>query len=281
MKQPDAWTRHAQNIIASGRRPHFAPSEEVLTIQRRRIDDAVARHGAGCRAVVLGATPELADLALAAGCQVLRVDSNPAMFDAAARRRTVADRRKETVVVGDWLHMAAVADGAADIVLGDSSLNNVPHADMQAMLAELARITRAGSMISMRQIVLPDAPVAACEFDAIVAAFRAGSIGQDQFHWGLRFYGFAASAYDPETHVLDARRVFAEIASCHAAGLLTGPEFDFLMRRKTEIRHTVYRRSEQRRLLERLGACEDVAPSGSCARELFGVYLVRVGEPAR
>lgn len=281
MKQPEIWARHARAVIASGRRPHFAPSEEILAIMRERVEAFVARRGAGCLALILGATPELADLALTAGCRVLRIDCNPAMFEAAAGRQTVADRRNETAVIGDWLHLDMIADGAADIVLGDSSLNNVPHAEMAQLLRELARITRPGSLLCLRQIVLPDRPVAAYEFPAALAAFRDARITRDEFYRMLRFYSFAAEAYDADSRVLDARLVFAAIRRRHEAGALTAAEHEFLVGRYGEIRHTVYPCAEQRRLLEALGACELVSPmfaGGSC--DLFKVFVIRVGAAA-
>jgi hypothetical protein len=282
VKQPEVWTRIARNIIATGKHPHFAPEEEILAVMRERVFDHAAKQGAGCRAVILGATPELADMALNAGCRVTRIDCNPAMFESAAGRRTVMERQRETIVIGDWLDMHAIGDGGADLVLGDSALNNVPHEDMGRLLAELSRITHPGSMIALRQIVLPDSPVAAYEFPAAVASFRCGDITDTEFHRMLRFYSFVAEAYDPVQRLLDARRVFAEIRFRHEAGLLTDGEFNFLIGRYSEIRHTVYRLAEQRRLLETLGDCELASPAiERSARFLFQVFAIRVGrQPA-
>lgn len=281
MKQPEAWAQHARAAIASGRRPHFAPSDDILAIMRERVEAFVARRGAGCLAVILGATPELADMALTAGCRVLRIDCNPAMFEAAAGRQTVADRCNETAAIGDWLHLDMIANGAADIVLGDSSLNNVPHAEMAQLLRELARITRPGSLLCLRQIVLPDEAVPAYEFPAALAAWRGARIARDEFYRMLRFYSFAVGAYDADNRVLDARLVFAEIHRRHAAGDLTDAEHEFLVSRDSEIRHTVYPCAEQRRLLEALGACEVVSPKFAGGRcDLFKVFVIKVGEAA-
>ena len=277
MKQPEVWTQIARRIIATGKRPHFAPEEEILTVLREHVFKHVARHGKGCRAVILGATPELADMTLNAGCRVTRIDCNPVMFESAARRRTVTDLGAETVLIDDWLHMQAIGDGEADLVLGDSSLNNVPHEDMNRLLAELSRITHPGSMIALRQIVLPDAPVAAYEFPEAVAAFHGGRITDTEFHRMLRFYSFIDDAYDPEQHLLDARKVFAGIRRRHEEGLLSDGEFEFLMSRYSEVRHTVYRLAEQRRLLETLGQCEQASPAiESSARYLFQVFAIHV-----
>lgn len=279
MKQPDVWARFARNIVTTGKRPHFAPSEEILAIFRERLAAFVAERDRDFLAVILGATPELADIALTAGCRVVRIDSNPAMFDAAAGRQTVADRKAETLVIGDWLHMQGIRDGEADIVLGDSSLNNVPHEDMTRLFAELARITRPGSMLVLRQIVLPDQPCPDYDFTPALAAFRAGNITADDFHRRLRFYSFNSGAYDPVPRILDAQRVFSEIRCKHEAQELTGEEFDFLMSRHSEIRHTICRFTEQQRLFESLGACEAI-PAGlaDSARDLFKVFVIRIGK---
>jgi ubiquinone/menaquinone biosynthesis C-methylase UbiE len=278
MKQPDVWAQFARTIVTTGKRPHFAPSEEILAIMRERLVAFVAERGRGCLAVILGATPELADIALTAGCRVVRIDSNPAMFEAAAGRQTVADRNAETLVIGDWLHMQGINDGEAEMVLGDSSLNNVPHEDMARLFAELARITRPGSMLVLRQIVLPDQQYPDYDFTPALAAFRAGSITADDFHRRLRFYAFNAGAYDPVLRILDASRIFAEIRCKHEEGSLTKQEFAFLMTRKSEIRHTLYGFAEQQRLFASLGACEAI-PAGlaDSARDLFKVFVIRVG----
>lgn len=279
MKQPEVWTRIAQNILATGKRPHFAPEDEILAVMRERVFDHVGRQGGGCRAIILGATPELADMALEAGCEVTRIDCNPAMFESATGRQTIKDRQGETIVVGDWLDMRAIGNGEAGLVLGDSSLNNVPHEDMNRLLAELARITHPGSMIALRQIVLPDSPLAAYEFPAATASFRRGDITAIEFHRSLRFYSFVTEAYDHAHHMLDASLVFAEVRRKHEAGQLTDGEFEFLMDRYSEVRHTIYRLAEQRRLLESLGHCESASPAiESSARFLFQVFAVHVGQ---
>lgn len=278
MKQPDVWARFARTIVTTGKRPHFAPSEAILAILRERLANCVAERGRACLAVVLGATPELADIALAAGCRLVRIDSNPAMFEAAAGRQAVADRNGETIVIGDWLHMQGIRNGEADIVLGDSSLNNVPHEDMAQLFAELARITRPGSLFALRQIVLPDQPCPDYDFPSALAAFRESRITEDDFHRRLRFYSFNAAAYDPALRILDAHSVFAEIRRKREEEKLTETEFNFLMTRCSEIRHTIYGFAEQQRLFETLGACEAI-PAGltGSARDLFKVFVIRVG----
>jgi hypothetical protein len=185
--QASEWARKAQRILAGGETPHFAPDADMLALQQCRVVAHLAAHGANGNALVLGATPELADLALGLGLSVISVDCSAEMFSAAARRRGFSSLTRETEIVGNWLDMGTVASGSMDIVLGDASLNNVPHRQMPAILAEITRVTRRGSLVSLRQIVLPDAAVQEYEFPNALAALRAGHIGLHDFDRILRF----------------------------------------------------------------------------------------------
>jgi hypothetical protein len=275
--QAGEWERKAQRILATGELPHFAPDADMLALQRRRVTAHISTWGSNGTALILGATPELADLALGEGLRVVSVDRSAGMFAAAARRRGLSDPARETWIVGDWLDMGAIARGSMDVVLGDASLNNVPHRQIPALLDEIARITRTGSLISLRQIVLPDAAVAEYEFAEALAALRAGSISLHDFDRIVRFYSFHSAAFDPGRHLLDACRVFEAIREKRNSGELNGDEFDFLMKRYSEIKHTVYRLSEQQRQLDRLGACEvDLLPASCRFRRLMAHFAVTV-----
>ena len=275
--QAGEWNRKARCIIATGEQPHFAPDADILAIMRRQVAAHAAASGPDSTALILGATPELADLALLEGLRVISVDCSAAMFEAAARRRQVTDPRRETAIVANWLDMSAIVGGEIDIVLGDAALNNVPHEQMAAMLDEIARVTHPGSLISLRQIALPDGHVPEYEFPNALAALRAGRISKHDFDRALRFYSFVSLALDPAHHSLDARRVFELIREKRATAELSADEFDFLMSRCSGVRHTVYGLSEQVRLLERLGTCKvEMLPESCFYRGLMAVFAVQV-----
>lgn len=276
-QQDDEWERKARHIMVTGQVPHFAPDADMLDIMRHHLQEHVEEKGAGGMALVLGATPELADLALEAGLRVVCVDRNAAMFAAAAQRRRCRDAERETLVVADWLDMSMLGAGSIEVVLGDAALNNLPHEQMDAMLMELARVTSPGGRLLLRQLMLPDTEVPQYGFERARAALRAGQIGLHDFDRALRFCAFNAQALDPQRHELDARRVFAIVRDMYAAGELSAEEFNFLMGRQSEIRHTVYRVSEQLLLLGRLGTCEIARLPPTCFfRDLMAIFVVRV-----
>lgn len=278
MRQADEWARQAARLTATGEAPHFAPSPEEVAVHARHL--AAALRGAGPLTVlVLGATPELADLVLAQGCRLIRVDASGAMLAAARGRERVRERSREMVVQGDWLDMQAIPDDGIDVVLGDAALNNVSHGDMPRLFAELRRVTRPGSTFSLKQIVLPDGDQEACDFNHAVRMYRSGGATPREFYLALRFCGFLSRAYEPESHTLNAEQVFAGIRERFRSGLLSATEFEFLYARRGRLRHTVYTQSRQREMFQdNLGDCRVVYPSTSPVyRSVFHLYRVRRG----
>lgn len=275
MQRSNEWTRQARRILASKRRPHFAPAFEVLAVYQSHLELARARFGKP-RVLVLGATPELADLALSNECRVYRVDSNQAMFEAGRERQQFSDRSNETIICGDWLNMDMIGDGMIDLVMGDAAVNQIPHAGMRALFGELIRITHTGSMFSLKQIVMPDDKVSEFEFCSALRTYRSGKITANEFYETLRFYCFLSEAYDPVACVLDAEKVFSAIRCKYEAGELSQDVFEFLYARRGKLRHTVYSKTEQRNLFQaHLGDCKLVYPKRSFVYEnIYNMFLI-------
>ena len=277
MQQSNEWSRQAERILANRHRPHFAPAREVLEIYQSHLEVVRGEFGKPT-VLILGATPELADLALSYECRVYRVDSNQAMFAAARERQQFSDRSNETVVCSDWLDMGVIAGGTVDLVMGDAAVNQIPHTRMKELFGELRRITHPGSMLSLKQIVMPDAKVSAFQFDNTVRAYRAGRITSTEFYKILRFYCFLGEAYDPRTRVLNAEKVFATIKTRYEAGVLSPDEFEFLYARRGKLRHSVYTKTGQCKLFQdHLGDCRRVYPTHSFVYEnIYNMFLITV-----
>lgn len=277
MQQTSEWTRQAGRILASRRRPHFAPAREVLKVYQSHIETARQCFDVP-RVLVLGATPELADLALSSGCLVYRVDSNQAMFEAAAGRQQYPERSDETIICGDWLNMDMIGDGMVDLVMGDAAVNQIPHDRMGDLFAELTRITHPGSLFSLKQIVMPDDKVAGFDFRKTVHAYRTDRITADEFYEILRFYCFLDDAYNADSRVLDAGKVFSAIRSRYEAGELDQDVFEFVYARRGSLQHTVYVKTEQYKLFQSyLGDCRLVYPRRSFVYEnIYNMFFISV-----
>lgn len=277
--QPGEWERKARRLAETQVKPHFAPSPEILAIFRRRLQARQANHDPAT-ALVLGATPELVDAAVANGLRPIVVDRSATMLDAALARCSLTTRPGEARIVADWRSMNSIADASIDVVLGDAALNNVAHEATNDVLRELARVTRPGGFLLLRQIVLPDTGIEAYEWKNALERLRSGQIDLDAFDRVLRFYSFNSLALDTTRHAIDARHVFACIREKFDAGELRSDEFDFLLGRYSEVCHTVYGASEQALQLGRLGRCEvERLPESVFYRDLMAVFVVEVGRP--
>jgi SAM-dependent methyltransferase len=275
MQPKDEWTKQAERILASGTRPHFAPRKETFIVHQSLINTIRKQHRRP-RALVLGATPELADFALEQQCIVYRVDNNPAMFAAAKVRESVAERSNETIIHSDWLNMDVLQNGQIDFVMGDASLNNVPIGQMTQVLSELKRVTHTGSIFSLKQIILTDEAMQHYSFVNALTSYREGSLTDEEFYLILRFHSFQHEAYDSTSYTLDAGIVFEVIRREHDKGRLTDDEYSIFAQRRGALKHTVYRKSEQIKLFrELLGDTDVVYPNDGCVyQDIFNMYSI-------
>lgn len=275
MDQKNEWSKQAERILVTGKTPHFAPRKETLKVHLSLINSIKEQHKKPA-VVILGATPELANLALEQQCIVYRVDNNPAMFAAAKPRETIAQRDNESIIHSNWSDINTLANGQIDFVMGDASLNNVPVAQMHQVLNELNRITHSGSVFSLKQIVISDVVIDDYTFENSVTAYRKGLLTDDEFYLILRFYSFHHLAYDPEAHILDAGIVFDAIQQQHVNARLNDDEYEIFAQRRGALKHTVYKKTEQTNLFnEFLGDTDVLYPNDSCVyRDIFNMFSI-------
>lgn len=275
MCQKDEWSRQAERILATGASPHFAPKEDTLAVHQSHINHIKEQHSRP-NVLVLGATPELADLALEHQCVVYRVDNNPAMFAAAKSLESITERNNEIIIHNDWLNMHLLDDNQIDLVMGDASLNNVPMAQMTQVLCELKRVTHSGSIFSLKQIVFSDDAIENYTFENAVASYRNGLLTEEEFYLIVRFYSFQHEAYDSTAHFLDASVVFDAIHREYVGGRLTDDEYAIFDSRRGSLKHTVYRKTEQMNLFrELIGDTSVIYPNDSCVyRDIFNMFSI-------
>lgn len=168
--------------------PPLRPNHEVVAEMRRQIGVPVGR------ALLLGVTPELADIAP----ELVAVDWNPAMVMNLWPGNTVS----RCAIVGNWLH-SNFASGSFAVCIGDGSLNAVAYPDEMATLCrELARGLDSGGKLVLRVFTAPETgeTVAAVRD----AAWRGAIKSFHGFKWRLAM-AVAAQASQPN---LAMHRVF-------------------------------------------------------------------------
>ena len=139
-------------------RPPLRPTADVV----RALGKAIGGHDA--RVLLLGVTPELADL----GGETVALDISEGMIadvwpgDTAARR----------AVLGDWRAMPDLG-APFSAVIGDGSLSSIDDRDYPALFSEFERVLAPGARLAIR---LYEAPEIGESLEAVGRAALAGEI---------------------------------------------------------------------------------------------------------
>lgn len=171
------WNAYAArwSLIGPPLRPSPADVDYVKGSVRRLLSESTE----GQRALLLGVTPELAQIDWRPPLRLLAVDRSAGMVEGV----WPGDTETRRAMVGDWLDLKP-SDGAFSLVLGDGVFSLLDYPDGYARLArQLARLTRPGGLLSLRSFCRTEPYEAP---DAVFAALLAGRIGNFHvFKWRL------------------------------------------------------------------------------------------------
>jgi hypothetical protein len=147
-------------------------------------------------ALLLGVTPELADIAE----QTIAVDKSETMI----AHIWPGDSESRRAVLGDWLAMPFPRPQFS-AVLGDGSLNALRYSDYPALFAQLETVLQPGARLAIRVYATPDDGETV---DAVRRAARAGGVGGfHAFKWRLAM-AIATEKRSPDVPVALIHHVF-------------------------------------------------------------------------
>ena len=176
------WARIARHWALLG--PPLRPSPEDVAIAATSAKNAR-------RLLVLGATPELAGLAVP---ERIAIDRSRAMIDVILPRGVPG-------IVGDWRALP-LASRSIDLVCGDGALACVPYPDgYRAVAAELARVLAPGGRAVLRLFASPPARESIDDLRGAIGSIA----GFHAFKWRL---AMAIAGDDRHVRVADVWRVF-------------------------------------------------------------------------
>jgi len=191
------------------RHPAASPDPTEVAAYRQAAEAAVGDLG-GANLVVLGATPELRLMGLAAGAQVVAVDHSPLAWEVFA---DWVDDARERRVEGSWEDLAHHVGGQVEVIVGDGVIGNLPSLDAAATLLTAWRsVLGTGGVLILRQALVPDAlDTARDAAPVLLDRHRAGELDPAEFGFGVRIVGHLATCWDPSTGLLDGRAVYEAI----------------------------------------------------------------------
>jgi len=120
------------------------PSDEECNLY----EEYVERTASDCKSklLILGATPELRDIALRNNLKPVCCDHDIRVWK--AMKFFMKESGEETYIHLDWLHMSI--DVKYDIVLGDYSLNMLPQDSLESYIKHTANLTKKGGFFIQR-----------------------------------------------------------------------------------------------------------------------------------
>lgn len=163
------WRRHARQWSHVG--SPLRPCEEDSELYWRAVSDHVGGLAAP-RALILGVTPELAQLPWPSAGHLTAIDRSPDMI---ARVWPADDLPCPGEAQCAHWHETGLPDASIDVILGDGALSALPSGKAYAgVIAELHRVLRPGGRFALRSFCRPDEQE---PIDRVFASLEAGAIG--------------------------------------------------------------------------------------------------------
>lgn len=152
MSKKDHWANHIKQWKYIG--TPLRPCESDIAVYEHYISDIAQNRMHPLTVVLLGVTPELADLEWPRGTVLYAVERSPTVADALWIKRV----NGRQLCIGDWFNMPFL-DGSIDLIIGDGCFTTLPSPNLYKMVnAELSRILNPGGFFIHRFFIRP-----ACE----------------------------------------------------------------------------------------------------------------------
>jgi len=184
------------------------------------------------RVLILGMTPELRRMALEIGAKITSVDRSADAIAVYSDWIQAEYRSNEQIICSEWLQFEHLMNGYSDAILGDGVFPNVLSInEHHELLTSLKHIIHHESILIFRQVIIP------YYFDLeensaphLLNRFRAGSLSEAEFGFGMRFWGCFDEAYDPESFLLNNRIIYDRYLKWLKQERLSQAEFDCIYR---------------------------------------------------
>ena len=231
------------------------------------------------RALILGATPELRDLALRNNFFTFAIDISPAMLRGMTKLMHRANPRRERRIVADW-RTVVLPQNHFDLVMADASLNNVlSAAGVRAVLRQVAGALAPAGMALMRTIVAPETARIKPITWWLRSVERGSGINPSDFSVIIRAASREAGLKSPAGRVDSVRVCRALLRHAAVTSRRQRPVIDFFYRALGQehkylliYQHAAYERLlKQFFIIRRLPGCREHV---SC-RTVFVTHLLR------
>ena len=186
----------------------FAPTAPEMEIYEKYLKEAIAFND-NPEVLVLGATPELRDMAIRNNCQTMAIDSSSEILEKMNEMMENKDSEKNIYLKGNWLLMDKfLRPNSYDVIIGDISLNKLDLTSQEILLSILKKLLKPGGKLILRNMVLLESREM-----ALTNQFQADYMN-NQNNWlmhllSLGLYSeWKKEVYDLKTKELNFERLF-------------------------------------------------------------------------
>ena len=189
-----------------------APGPKEINIYRRYLVRAI--HGSKHpRVLVLGATPELRDLAIGLKCETVAVDNSRAVLSIMQTVMKHANCDKDIFVLAKWQDIGKLFSPISfDAVLADVAVNNIGISDQFRLMADVKKLLRPGGLfINRHTVYLDKMPIQSVEY--FYQQYKKGIINWLFFWWcAIGYYTkYQPKVYNPKNKCWLAKQAFSAV----------------------------------------------------------------------
>ena len=177
-----------------------APFSEEIKVYEKFFKIAIGNKK-NTKSLVLGATPELRDLAIKHGSETITVDSSPKILSSLTNVMRYKNNKKNKSIIGDWLEMDKFLEpNSFDVIMGDISINNIPFKKWNNLFIIMNNLLKKDGYFITRQMIYdyPPKKIKSCEQLVKEHKKRKGTILGLLFELGYDTK-YARSAYNQKT----------------------------------------------------------------------------------
>lgn len=220
------WKTAKQRGQKLNRIPPFAPSQKEQEFYKKYCEQVAKSDNLPKRALILGATPELRDIAVNAGLESFAVDISEEMMEKFSALMERQDDVLDKKIIKNWLEIDFPSEYFG-VIMGDASLNNLATTEDNEKIVEICgNILARNGYFVMRQVFYTEDYKGYTDPAAAISDYRANKISWEDFFMELRVNSFKDEAYSSKNFQYDAGKVFDLIEGIYRDGLITESEYE-------------------------------------------------------
>jgi len=220
--------------------PPFAPSQNEVKFYDSYIKRVLKDQSLPNRALTLGATPELRDVAIENGLESFAVDISQKMMDKFSDLMRHKNHDLDIRSIKNWLAMDFPRDYFGIVMADASFVNLATRQENEKLMKILKKIIPTGGFLLTRQVLYSDNYQPAEGPEELVKLYRSKKISWHDFYSELRLQFFKDQAYDKKKFQYDSNKGFKMIKKLHQDGVLNAKEFGIMEEFANYVINTFY-----------------------------------------